>query len=378
LSQRPPDHGDRERSPDHGDRERSPDRGERERSPDNSARWSTAADRVAVVVNGRAKQVTEELVETLDQIVQSGDLFVSRSLDEGKDIARAIVERGYPTVLTGGGDGTFVQMVSWIAKVADELGRPLPRFGLLKLGTGNAMAWALGASRQRKGVVADLARLRSEGGSRTLNVIEIEDMITPFAGLGADAVALQDQQRTRRALERTGVLRGVATGPVTYTLSMAGLSLPHFLFAQKPIFRIVNEGEPAVRLGDDDRPVGPEIGRGELLYEGPAHLLAFGTIPYWGFGARVFPYAEERGDRFNLRVVAFGSVAAVTHLRGIWRGTYRGPNLHDFLVEDVRIECNVPTPLQIGGDPVGDRTHVRAKLSKRPLRVVDYHAPPPV
>ena len=331
-----------------------------------------------MVVNGRAKQVTEELVETLDQIVQSGDLFVSRSLDEGKDIARAIVERGYPTVLTGGGDGTFVQMVSWIAKVADELGRPLPRFGLLKLGTGNAMAWALGASRQRKGVVADLARLRSEGGSRTLNVIEIEDMITPFAGLGADAVALEDQQRTRRALERTRVLRGFASGPVTYTLSMAGLTLPRFLIAPKPTFRIFNEGEPAVRLGDDDRPSGPEIGLGELLYEGPAHLLAFGTIPYWGFGARVFPYAEERTDRFNLRVVAFGSVAAATHVRAIWRGTYRGPKLLDFLVEAVRIEFDLPTPLQIGGDPVGERTLVRARLSKRPLRVVDYHAPPPV
>ena len=49
---------------------------------------------MAVVVNGRAKQVTEELVETLDQIVQSGDLFVSRSLEEGKEIARIIVERG--------------------------------------------------------------------------------------------------------------------------------------------------------------------------------------------------------------------------------------------------------------------------------------------
>ena len=108
-----------------------------------AVRYRTAADRVAVVVNGRAKQVTEELVETLDQIVQSGDLFVSRSLDEGKDIARIIVERGYPTVLTGGGDGTFVQMVSWVVRSAEELGKPFPRFGLLKLGTGNALAWVL-------------------------------------------------------------------------------------------------------------------------------------------------------------------------------------------------------------------------------------------
>ena len=342
------------------------------------ARWSSAADRVAVVVNGKAKQVTEELVETLEQIVQSGDLFVSRSLDEGRDIARVIVERGYPTVLTGGGDGTFVQMVSWIAKVADALKKPLPRFGLLKLGTGNAMAWVLGAGQQRRGVVADLARLRSEGGSRALQLIEVEDMLTPFAGLGADAVALGHQQRTRRTLEKLPGLRKVASGPLTYTLSMLGLSLPRFLFAPMPRFRVLNDGAPAQRLGADGRPEGAEIGRGDVLYDGPAHLLMFATIPYWGFGARVFPFAEERADRFSLRVIAFGSVEAVAHVRGIWRGTHRSARMHDFLVDAVRIECTPPTPLQIGGDAVGERSVVRARLSARPIQVVDYYAPPPV
>ena len=262
---------------------------------------------MAVVVNGRAKQVTEELVETLDQIVQSGDLFVSRSLDEGKDIARIIVERGYPTVLTGGGDGTFVQMLSWIVSVADELGRPVPRFGLLKLGTGNAMAWVLGAQNQRRrgmGVVADLARLRSEGGSRTLRLIEVEDMLTPFGGLGADAIALEHHNRTKRAFETTPVLRRVANGAVTYSVSLLGRTVPHFLFAPVPEFRVINVGAPAIRIGQDGTPVGREIAAGEVLYEGPAHMLAFSTIPYWGFGARIFPFAEEREDRFDLRIAA--------------------------------------------------------------------------
>ena len=345
----------------------------------NAARFGTAADRVAVVVNGRAKQVTEELVETLDQIVQSGDLFVSRSLEEGKDIARVIVERGYPTVLTGGGDGTFVQMVSWIVHVAEELGRPPPRFGLLKLGTGNAMAWVLGAQYRRgRGVVADLARLKSEGGSSTLRLIEVEEYLTPFGGLGADAVALEHHRATKLAFERTPVLRRVASGAMTYTVSFLGRSVPRFLFAKMPEFRVINAGQPAVRLGQDGRPVGRTIEAGEVLYEGPANLLAFATIPYWGFGARIFPYAEERPDRFDLRIVSFGSVAAVAHLREIWRGTYHSDRLYDFLVDDVRIECERPMPLQIGGDVIGTRSEVRAQLSKRPIRVVDYYAPPPV
>ena len=344
-----------------------------------SAHWVTAADRVAVVVNGNAKQVTHELVETLDQIVQSGDLFVSRSLEEGRDIARTIVERGYPTVLTGGGDGTFVQMVSWIVGCAEELGRPFPRFGLLKLGTGNALAWVLGAQNPRgRGVVADLARLRREGGSRRLRLIEIGDMLTPFAGLGADAIALAHYNATRDVFYHSGPLKHIASGPVVYGASLLGRTVPQYLVKPTIRVRVINEGAPAIRLGQDGRPVGAPIESGDTIYAGPARLLAFSTIPYWGWGARIFPYAEERDDRFSLRVVNFGSVAAVVNIRKIWQGAYRSDRLHDFLVERMLIQCEKPTPLQIGGDVAGTRAQVRAHLSKRPIQVVDYYAPPPV
>jgi len=334
---------------------------------------------VAVVVNGNAKQVTAELVETLDQIVQSGDLFVSRSLEEGRDIARTIVERGYPTVLTGGGDGTFVQMVSWVVHAAEELGRPFPRFGLLKLGTGNALAWVLGAQNPRgRGVVADLARLRREGGSRQLRLLEVEDWLTPFAGLGADAIALSHYNAMRDVFYKSRWLRYVASGPVVYSASLLGRTVPQYLVKPNIRVRIVNQGAPAIRIGQDDRPVGKPIPKGETIYAGPARLLAFSTIPYWGLGARIFPYAEERADRFNLRVVNFGSVAAVAHVRQIWQGTYRTDKLHDFLVERMVIQCEKPTPLQIGGDVVGTRDHVEVALSQRPIQVVDYYAPPPV
>jgi diacylglycerol kinase family enzyme len=344
-----------------------------------SGHWNSAADRVAVVVNGNAKQVTAELVETLDQIVQSGDLFVSRSLEEGRDIARTIVERGYPTVLTGGGDGTFVQMVSWVVRYAEEEGKPFPRFGLLKLGTGNALAWVLGAQNPRgRGVVADLARLRREGGSRQLRLLEVEDRLTPFAGLGADAIALSHYQATREVFYKSPWLRHVASGPVVYSASLLGRTIPKYLLQPTIRVRVINQGGPAIRLGQDGRPVGKPIEAGETIYAGPARLLAFSTVPYWGFGARVFPYAEERADRFNLRVVNFGSVTVVANLRAIWSGAYRSDRLHDFLVERMVIECDDPTPLQIGGDVTGMRDRVNVALSERPIQVVDYYAPPPV
>src|SRR5690606_13539171 len=226
------------------------------------------ADRVAVVVNGNAKQVTDDLVDILDQIVQSGDLFVSRSLAEANEIARTIVRRGYPTVLTGGGDGTFVQMVTRITEEARRTGGKRPRFGLLRLGTGNALAWVLGAQSPRhRGVIADLGRLRKEGGSRGLRLLDVEGTLTPFAGLGIDAIALADYNDTKAALSRSRLTRPLSAGGVAYFISVVGRTMPTYLLRGHPTCRVVNEGAPCVRLGQDGRPVG-EIAPGETIYQG--------------------------------------------------------------------------------------------------------------
>jgi diacylglycerol kinase family enzyme len=95
-------------------------------------------------------------------------------------------------------------------------------------------------------------------------------------------------------------------------------------------------------------------------------------------GARIFPYAEERDDRFNLRVANFNSAMAVMNIRKIWQGSYRSDRLHDFLVERMLVQCDHPTPLEIGGDVVGDRSQIAVSLSRKPIHVVDYYAPPPV
>src|SRR5690349_12511925 len=135
------------------------------------------SDRIAVVVNGNAKSVTAEVIETLDQILDSGDLFVSRRVEESEAIARTLVDRGYGTILTGGGDGTFTVVVTAVVKEARRRAAPMPRFGLLRLGTGNSLAWVLGASRSGgksagRGLAADLQRLRADAGSRWLRLVE--------------------------------------------------------------------------------------------------------------------------------------------------------------------------------------------------------------
>ena len=336
------------------------------------------ADRVAVVVNGNAKRVTDDLVDILDQIVQSGDLFVSRSIEEGDEIARTIVRRGYPTVLTAGGDGTFVQMVTKITAEAGRRRETPPRFGLLRLGTGNALAWVLGAQNPRhRGVIADLGRLRKEGGSRKLRLLDVEGTLTPFAGLGIDAIALTDYNLTKEALSKSRLTRPIASGGAAYLIAVVGKTMPQYLLRPHPAVTIVNEGEPVVRLGRDGEPV-QELAKGEVIYRGPSRMVAMGTIPYWGFGARIFPFADDREDRFSLRVVDINSFQVAWNIRDIWSGSYRSDTLHDFLCERISIRYDEPMPLQIGGDPVGARSRVEARLAPEPIEVVDYYAPPPV
>ncbi len=152
--------------------------------------------------------------------------------------------------------------------------------------------------------------------------------------------------------------------------------MPTYLLRPHPRVRIVNEGETVFRLGPEGRPVA-EIEPGQVIYDGPSRMVAMSTIPYWGFGARIFPYADDRPDRFSLRVVDITSVDVAVHIRKIWKGTYRSDTVHDFLCERVSIHYDEPMPMQIGGDSVGSRATVHARLAPDPIEVVDYYAPPP-
>ena len=122
--------------------------------------------------------------------------------------------------------------------------------------------------------------------------------------------------------------------------------------------------------------LGAPIPTGEVLYEGPMRLCALSTIPYYGYGFRMFPYADERPDRMNLRVATIGPLTFVRHFPEIWRGEYHSEeDVFDYLVESVTIDVDPAVDFEIGGDPRGLRSSVSATLSP-PIRLVDFYAPP--
>src|SRR5438105_4911823 len=65
-----------------------------------------------------ARAVSEELKRELENFVPAEDLFYSRCFDDARSIARQVLDRGYGTVLTGGGDGTFVGYVNCLFEEA--------------------------------------------------------------------------------------------------------------------------------------------------------------------------------------------------------------------------------------------------------------------
>jgi diacylglycerol kinase family enzyme len=116
--------------------------------------------------------------------------------------------------------------------------------------------------------------------------------------------------------------------------------------------------------------------RGAVIYEGPAKIAAASTIPYYGFGFRMFPYADERPDRMHLRLSTITPLGFVKHFKAIWRGEFDDlTTVFDYLVDDVTIEMDPPTSFQIGGDVRGERARVRMRLTE-PISIVDFYAPP--
>jgi hypothetical protein len=186
---------------------------------------------------------------------------------------------------------------------------------------------------------------------------------------------LRDYGSVKSLLAR-GPLKRLAPGPFAYAVAATTRTVPSYLLRSTPHCRVINRGGDAHRIGLKGRALGSPIPAGSTIYEGPSKVASIGTIPYYGFGFRFFPYATDRPDRMQLRLSNISTPAFVGNFPAIWRGEYENlENTFDYFVDDVEIEMDPPTPFQIGGDVVGDRSRVRARLAD-PIRIVDFYAPP--
>ncbi len=340
-------------------------------------------EKVAVLLNANAKSVSEHLKRELENFVPPEDLYYSRCFDDARSIARSVLDKGYRTVLTGGGDGTFVGYVNCLF---EEAQRPavdahrgafklaparawalrLPRFGVLKLGTGNALADFAGASARRVGVVEDILRTRSGevSSARALHLLTHEGKRAPFAGLGIDAQLLNDYVAMKDV---------IGAGPLGYLCSIVGRTLPAVVLQRGvPRVEIVNLGGPAQQIGPDGRKIGRDIAHGEVIYRGPCKIAAAGTVPNYGFGFQMFPHALRAPGRFQLRLTAISVPRMLANVRNLWRGGPAPAGILDFHCDKVRIRFDREMPLQVGGDAEGWRREILIEMAERPLELLDF------
>ena len=326
------------------------------------------AGRTAVLLNANAKRVTPRVRRAIETAAPDAEIFFTDSLEQAAFVTRRVADLEYDTVLTGGGDGTVAHTINAILDRVDELRDcSAPQFGVLRLGTGNAIADFLGASDFR----TDL-RNREAANVRAVDVVRVDGVRTLFAGFGWDAHILNNYEYLKRAAQRFAISRLAFKSVLGYLIAGVGKSAPELVF-KRPTWnmRAVNTGGLAFRL-DREGKVVERFGPGATIFEGPVKLACFGTTPYYGFKFNIMPFAHTAPGMCHLRVIDMHPMYAVTHLRQAWKGTLDHPGLNDFHVSACRLEFDGDAPFQISGDAAGERRSVELSVADRPLECLDF------
>ncbi|RME28126.1 MAG: diacylglycerol kinase [Deltaproteobacteria bacterium] len=320
----------------------------------------------AVVLNANAGRVTPRVRRAISEVVPRDRLFFTESPEHAREVLEHCVEREVDTVFAGGGDGTIVGVINTLVGLRERADH-LPDVGILRLGTGNALAHWMGSGRPLR----DLRRWRSGRVHRAVPVrmVVAEDTLFPFAGLGYDAAILNDYNWLRQRARGRWWDR-MAHGVPGYLLAGYLRTLPNYLRRDPARVTVYNLGGPAQRIGPDGRPEGDPIDTGEIIYQGPATMIGAASTPLYGAGMKMFPFATSRAGRFQLRIAALTPLEAARNLVPLWKGTLRHERLQDFWVDRVRLVFDEAMPYQLGGEARGYRQEMTFGLAEHPVTLV--------
>jgi diacylglycerol kinase family enzyme len=315
--------------------------------------------RAVAIVNGNARGVRGRVRKKLERAAP-GRVRFTTSLDDARETIRREIALGCDLIVLGGGDGTVVMGLTLIDEACRGSGRPQPAVGVLRLGSGNAIADTVGASDSPVDDLVDLVNGRARW--RDVPLVEVLGVRAPFVGMGVDAMLLEDNERVGRAVDRVPGGRFVG-GAARYALSVALRSMPRFATSERPIATVTNLGAPALemtKLG----PSGRTIPTGSVMWKGSVTLVAAATIPFFGFGLRMFAFASSRAGRFHLRCGDVGLFEILRNTPAAFRGDYFSENVRDFLCDRVQIELDHDTAIEAGGELLGRRSHVEFGLGR--------------
>ncbi len=329
--------------------------------------------RAAFLLNANAKSVTRDLQKSLGELIPKEDLYLSKSLANAESLLRIILSKGYAYLFCGGGDGTAIFAINLINEYSKLMPHAqTPRIGVLRLGTGNALARFLESHSPKE----DIQRILSGKRIRPVEVSMIETtngQLTPFAGIGYDGELISDFESVKEVFFESP-FRKFFSSVLGFTVAGVFKTLPRQIARELPNVR-VNSSFPAYRIVNVDG-VDQEIfiEQGQKLYDGPAPLICVGTIPSVGYGITMFPFAKRRPGYMHLRISAVPISVCLSHLYpAIWNGSFRHKKLYDFLVKDVTIESEESLPYQLGGDAMGYKKRLYFKISRSPVPMAKLH-----
>ena len=335
-------------------------------------------NKIAVVLNENARRVNNHVLKGLASIIGEENLYHTRALDEVEGAVEDILKRGFDLIFCGGGDGTIVGVVTSAVDVAERMAKSggdvsLPKIGILKMGTGNAWAWATGVNNGLK----QIEEIKMGGGysTTTFDLLKVKGRLCPFAGMGIDAQVLNDYYDLMEKLSRS-FMRRFFVGLNGYVYSSIMKSIPavksmsrggkvpevEVEFTGKRAFRLNRKGHSETLEDISDKPI----------FRGMANIVACGTIPYFGYAFRAFPLAEAMSGTMHLRIATVRPAEALRNIPGLWRGTYYGAEFTDFLTDAANIRFDREMPLEVGGDPHGYTSEVDFEVPKFKVSVISY------
>lgn len=316
--------------------------------------------RAIAIVNASARRARGRRVRDKLSAALPGGVRFTETLDDARAVIRAEIARGVDLVILGGGDGTVVMGLTLIAEACRGSGRPEPAIGVLRLGSGNAIADTVGASDDAP---QDLARLGRGGGRwKKVPMLEVLGVRAPFVGMGVDAQLLEDHEAIGRVVDRVPGVRRLVGGGARYALSVALRSVPRFATTDRPNVVVTNTGTAAIVMKKGGA-TGVTIPSGAKLWSGACTLVAGATIPFFGFGLKMFAFATNDTGKFHLRCGDAGLFEILRNTPAAFRGEYFSDHVTDFLCDRVAIELDRETAVEAGGELLGRRSRLELAVT---------------
>lgn len=342
----------------------------------------SALPRFAIILNPKARRVTKSVIAEAILLAGEENVFLSLSSDELEVALTVILDRRYAIVACGGGDGTVACIVNALDKMVNQrhsTSSPVerPALAVLRLGTGNAVARLVGSA---PSACKDLRRLASP--SRPSNVcmvhpIQLNHDVTCFlAGVGIDATWLSHYETLKQQSARWSAIHWlIRKAPIGYLTAFVTKTLPWVWFRARPLHvRVQSKGEAFyIDPKRGDVAMALPADRPAVIFEGTCWLVAAGTVPFYGAGLRLFPFAGLRPGFMHLRIARIPPIMGLVMMVPIWRGHYRNrKGCLDFLVKEVTVDLDEVAPTQHSGEPFGRHKQLHFKVGDNPLPLVDF------